>query len=772
MLNLNENEKGAVILPDDSAPNAVEDSTPHMSIVPQESIENQDVADNMSNNTTENADATGMPAGGTDTGKPNVTVNVVPMPAPQAKPKNYEANVREMTNYIVDDYIRKNGPFTVQQLLADGAKISDDLLSVIQNELCTRNGLVRATDKTAKLYPVPNMLPPSVAVKLILSTGAVRVMKLNADHYRIIVKHYNEDGSFSGIWELIPDINKEGFYGVLNTFVNELIGGDAPMHVMAQTVNALRSELTNDQKNKNFLVEVGWDPDLVPFYNGVYNGREKTFMEYTDPMYESTYGHIYWLNKMDTCFRWFPAPLADFDPVTFIRSLFEDTPEGNASYQLVMIFAQFMLRRYLGLEGYLMNFINKSGVADGKNGKSTLADMLVGMISHSANEAYSRRKDKKVFFQNGHKVEKVPIDKWGKEFQLASNIMCAWILFSDEVSGKKVVEETGFLKNICRHQSVQLRPMFHEPFSYVFDGTLLHLQNEETMLATKDGASFTHRIDLAFEKDFSGAKGDPRIKTYFTACEETWEYLASYLMTQMEWYEDYPKELLALVEHNTEDIREANIPALQFLNEVMDGLKECATIPTPVLFELYRNWAVDNGFDYKVTEMTLSKFEANLQMWIRKHRTEYDYVEGRRKLNCKAEYDVIDYETGKIIQVSEIGLLTHRLHPAIKQYGLNRKGEKPKYIHVAYTLKGPVLGVCDLLAVSVRFRHFVEVKNRIIGYEETTSGKQTREDSRSAYLDLGRSQSNVVVEATRQAEAKRIELVSNNAETDQDADAS
>lgn len=728
-------ENGAPILPDENAPIAVNDSTFDVSILSQKALDNQGSTGENSNNAMENTDAGNGSAGTAGSGvNGNKGNTVAAAPQKQAAPY-YQGNVRTIIKRLTEIYLKHihKGQITILGILTKGMQISDDLLTTIQDRL---NDVNKRKGKGEKKLTIPSTLPPSVAVSIIMQTDAVRVLKLNADNYRIIIKHYNEDGSFSGIWELLPEYNKEGNYGILNSLVNELIGGDAPPHVMAQAVNALRSEMLNRQKNGNYVVEPGWDPDLVPFYNGVYNGRDKTFMEYNDPAYEATYGHMYWLNKMDTNFTWTPSRLPEFDPIDFICSLFDDTQEGRASFQLVLIFAQFMLRRYLGLEGNLMNFINKSGIADGKNGKSTLADMLVGIISHSANEAYSRRKDRKLFFENGHKVEKIPIDKWGKDYQIANNIVCAWILFSDEISGKKAVEETGFLKNISRHQAVQLRPMYHEPFSYVFNGTLLHLQNESTQLATKDGASFTHRIDIAFEKDFSGAQGDPKIKTFFTACEETWEYLSNYLMTQVEWYEDYPKELLNVVAHNTEDVREANVPALSFLNEVMDGLRECKFIPTPVLYELYRNWAGDTGYSYKVTDMTLQSFERYLQMWIRKHRDEYAYVEERRRLSTKDTYDVIDYKTGNVIQKTELGLLVDRIHPAIQQYGISHTGEKSKYIDTAFSYRGTILGSCDLLTVNGRFSHFVEIKDRITGYEETTGSVKGRANAMAALKDI------------------------------------
>ena len=623
MSRIKSKEKGAILdRQEENAPS--DEASSAISILPQKSLENQGNEDVMSENVMENTDVaileeddsgsvggTGYD-GGTEQEEyieydydqipeeepPENLQQVTATTVAQAiSTKTYKDNVRSIILSIVDEYIKNNGPFTVHDLLTNGAAISDDCLTEIQKELSTQNE--KRKNSREKAYVIPTYLPPSAVIRFIMSTGAVRALKMGMGgcHYRIIVKHYNPDGSFSGIWELIPELNKQNDYGNLNSLVNELIGPDAPVSTINQTVNAIRSEMTNESKNKGYIVEPGWDPDLVPFYNGVFNGRERTFMEYTDPAYEATYGQYIWMNKMDTSFKWNAVPLADFDPIAFIRSLFDDSPEGEASFKIVLIFGQFMLRRYPGLEGYLMNFINKSGTADGKNGKTSLADMMLGIIEHGTVSSYNFRKDRKIFFQNGKKVERLAIDKWGKDFELASNIMCAFILASDETSGKKPVEETGFLKNNSRHQVISLRPMFHPSFTYIFNGTLLHLQNEETMLGTKDGASFTHRIDLAFEKDFSKEKGDPRIKTYYTVCEETWEYLAYYLMTQVEWYEDYSKELLKLVEHNTTDVMEANIPAFTFFNEVMDGLRECAVVPTPVLYELYRNWVADNGWN-------------------------------------------------------------------------------------------------------------------------------------------------------------------------------
>lgn len=45
------------------------------------------------------------------------------------------------------------------------------------------------------------------------------------------------------------------------------------------------------------------------------------------------------------------------------------------------------------------------------------------------------------------------------------------------------------------------------------------------------------------------------------------------------------------------------------------------------------------------------------------------------------KYEVIDYASGKMVTMSESALLSSRIHPAIKQHGHNRNGEKEKYLY-------------------------------------------------------------------------------------------
>ena len=114
---------------------------------------------------------------------------------------------------------------------------------------------------------------------------------------------------------------------------------------------------------------------------------------------------------------------------------------------------------------------------------------------------------------------------------------------------------------------------------------------------------------------------------------------------------------------------------------------------------------------------------------------------GRRKLNVTPKYEVIDYASGKMVTMSESALLFSRIHPAIKQYGHNRNGEKEKYLYVSHSATRLVFGTCDPHALDVQFRKFVEIKDRVLGYDLTTGDKGALALSAEDIREIGRSQS-------------------------------
>lgn len=426
--------------------------------------------------------------------------------------------------------------------------------------------------------------------------------------------------------------------------------------VTEKGIRTLAAMLHNSGCYEKLHRKAGKPDTLIAWHNGIFNGEDHTFTAYDDPAFEERYGDLALLCKADTDYNPDAQCPAGFDPIAFIRELGGDGEKGRHSADVLLQAVQFAARGMKGQSGNIIFLNNVSERASGKNGKSTYMDLIANLLDHGLTNEW----------KPGRQVLRRSISDWGRKFQL-SGLREAMVLMSDEAEGKNMIAATGVLKNLARGQAITVEDKFEHPYDYAFPGLIIHAQNEHVMLATKDDASFTHRIDISMERDFSGPNGDPDIKSRWVKDREVLEYLAKYIC-DMPFVDDYDPEDLEALQENTEDVKRANIPSMDFFEEVLlgDGFR-AKLVPARLLKVLYDNYCDVNGF----IPVSMKTFNIDLQSFIAKHPEDLGWNSGQLYLTA-----------------GQLADLCSPQHRAVANYGANAKGIPSSCVSVSHLAMG------------------------------------------------------------------------------------
>lgn len=580
----------------------------------EEELQEANAADIASTGTTAvNAAPTTHVAAATATTAP--VKKLLTPPTPVTSPIPVQDTESSLIEKVIARYFDADRTYILDLLDPAIAKIMrDNIIGTINLAVSLENANRPKGESLAKR----KTLPQSVAVAAILATEEVKFLRQQGGSGgQVAIKRY-ENGKFSGIYELV---NPKTASNMLRTMIYNLMGRDTRRSTVEDVVAAITAELTNPNNEDKYVVRDGWPTTLIPCFNGVYNGKTHIFTPYDAPDYEEKYGDICFTYKLDTNYVENAPKPAFFDPEKHIESLFDDTPKGKASINIVWQMIQFAFRRWNGGDGHTVFLNNVSDRAAGKNGKSTVMEMITFVIQHDALDAYRKRGNARSYFSNGPKVLMVPIDKWGDQFAIGYGIRSAVMLYSDEAEGTNYIDKTGALKRIARRGINHYDIKHMDPFDYAFSGVSAHCQNEYTQMGTKDDATFNRNIYLLFEQDFSG-RGDPNIRNKYIVCEETAEYILS-RVCRMDFPDDYSKDDLDILKENMDAAMYENIPVYRFLDEIFEKI----TMPihtTRILYTLYEEWCGPAGENIK--PLPFKKFQMDVAAYCKRHNDRFDYA--------------------------------------------------------------------------------------------------------------------------------------------------
>ena len=636
--------------------------------------------------------------------------------------------VAELYDAVTEAYI-KGKNMNTYYLRQHCYEVAGDLMEEIVTNIDNHN----KANPAAK-FDKPKKLPVTCAAKLLLASGDVRIVRTGktiGGGKQVVIRGYNKDGTITGIW--LMDVESKKQPGVLRGLVRSVMSLEASEN----DVDRCRTALLEMLEETGAIEPEGWNKDFIVFFNGVWNGAKREFTYFTDPDYEQKYGKYTFLSKMDT--SWNPnVQQKDYFPVLdFIRSVMPEGEMGDIQYKAMLHAIQFTLRRYSGKEGRLVELTNDAQRAQGHGGKTTLMLLILGMIQHDCVLAYSERQDQKdIGRNNGSKVAVVPIDKWSDPFYLA-NTIGAWVVQSDDA--KDVVLDEDVAKVIARCQELLINRKHESMLSYIPHFLAWIAMNGVLRFKNKKDSTFEHQLLFAMDRAFTLENGnvDTNIKSKYIAEEDTWEWLAHYIATEVPWVDDYPDELVMAMKGNVDHMKRQNIPTYRFLDDVMEGLRMAARVPVKCIFDLSYGWRDDKGVDYVMDE---NRFADDVAQWVKDHSDEWEIYPVRNdRLHSKKEFEVKQFGAdSEPIKVSEIELLTCFAHPAVIQYGAPTKdGGKRKSILVRHDFSGDhVYGMFDYAALrSNKFSMMLVNKKRVMCYEELWASEDDKERTKRLYSD-------------------------------------
>lgn len=641
----------------------------------------------------------------------------------------------EMYDAVVTAYLAQNPHMNIHYLVEHAYQIAGDLMSEITTNIDQHNDV----DRKHK-WTVPPTLPPTCAARLILATGDVVIIRLTSNKAcrYLAMRGYDEKGNITGIW--LMDFATDGECSMLGGLVRAIMSVEAS----DGKVQSCRKYIMDELARKGMIYEEGWSKDLIVFFNGVYDGVKREFTYFTDKDYEAKYGSYHFLAKLDTDWNPNAKEKPYFKVLDFIRSVMPDDALGDVQAKMILHAMQFTLRRYSGDEGNVVELSNALERAAGKNGKTTLTEMLMTAIDHSWGKAYDARTDKKnVGDNNGPKVVTVPVTDWEKDFMLTEAIGGTYAIISDDAADVPISD--GAFKNIARGQSMQINRKGKDPVTYMMHLVGWLLQNGRLKMKDKKDSMFTHQMVFDMNRIFRPDEIDKKIKAQYIAEEETLEFLVHYLATEVEWLDDYPDELAAKMKGAVADMKNANIPTFRALDDIMYGLRMCPRIQCDFVFELYHGWCEQNGVDYNLTS---NDFWKDVVQWVNDHSADYEILKVKQdRIKRTKDYKIRDavYSVDAdgnpvLVDASEWDILFSRLHPAVIQYGHpTKRWGAPRLVKIRKSFRGDdyVFGAFDSHAITgKKLSRFIVNLHPVTGYDELYDDDEKRHEMHDRYATM------------------------------------
>ena len=487
----------------------------------------------------------------------------------------------------------------------------------------------------------------------------------------IVTRIYETDGSFSGVWQVLPNNSKAGdASSPLISMIYNLIYTNPKASLAKDIDAAVRAEIFNRANTEKYARPNAINNNLIFANNGVIDLTDnKTFTPYTSEEYMTKYDPYYTpLRKLDTNFVPTAVPPPYFDPMAFINSLFvRNTPAdikiADTSVRILLYAMQFTIRGFSGLTSngiFLKNTADaltsddRSGLRGaGKNGKSTFMELLCNLISHDS-DAYLRNNppELNVGGTGGNRIMRVDAGALDKSFSLNPDDMrLAYLMVSDDPDTGKAWGGSEYLKNILRGQPVRAERKFCDSEALPLRGTLFVATNGETNFASKDTATTTHQIHLNFTKRFNGADCDPNIKNVYIAKKDVLECLLK-MLVDLPYADDFAPEDLAALGSNIKALRLYNSPTQAFFEEIFREIPY-GRIPTDYIYEMYKAFCEKNG------ERPLGRrlFNQDLAAWISEHSDAFGF----------------DRKRGRLSGYERIWLASHPWE-ALADYGTDKRG--------------------------------------------------------------------------------------------------
>lgn len=562
----------------------------------------------------------------------SATQSQQPTAQPTQAQQTYQPKDRDgLINMAADSVIYTLYGRTLPYLLDQGSDVPEQIRDQILTKIAIAIGLENQNRARGdKLKPLQS-LPGYIVARIVMRTGAIRIMYTGTSGYKIIAKQYHKE---AGIWKW------SGTYSVVDETDNT---SQVMMIFQRLCPNGTKQDIATFVRElcKAPRVYLQDDNMLIWFRNGVWDYRTMSLTSYDDKDFDAKYPTQISLGKLPVYHPYGPGAVlkkdasgivaepvihndndgTDWHPGQMLTDPFDmTTDEGKASSLIIWQAMQFMVRRLNGTPGLYHFWVNGNG--RGHNGKSAIWSMMRRLI---VKDTQDQGDDD--LRSDAQRVIPASVESLGKDYNLAQNILTAYAIVgeeSDSGSGTTYVDQCATAKMLARSQEMPFRTIYGKPFSYTFRGLLLQQSNKAPIFAEKNDSIISHTVVIRFERSFDDSR--PYIKSDYVLREEVAEWLAYKLTGDMPCLDAYDAKSLKVLEPSKREMLTESMPSLRFLDEVVPSLK-MRVMPLELLYEMYVRWCDVTG----EREQSMRVLRDDLEQWANNNAYGVEFFKpGRR----------------------------------------------------------------------------------------------------------------------------------------------
>ena len=572
-------------------------------------------------------------------------------PVPQVKQQTHPTDRDSLINRAADGVIDTLDRLTLPDLLDRSGDVPEQIRGQILSAMVTVFELEnQARPRNAKLKP-PQALPGYIVARIIMRTGAIRLMQTGKSGHKIIAKQYHREADawkWSGTYNVVDEDD--------NTSQVMMIFQRLCPNGTKQDIATFIRELCKAPR-----VYLQDDNMLIWFRNGVWDYRTMKLTDYDDEDFDAKYPTQISLGKLPVYHPEGPGAVlkkdasgivaepvihndddgTDWHPGQMLTDPFDmTTDEGKASNLIIWQAMQFMVRRLNGAPGLYHFWVNGNG--RGHNGKSAIWSMMRRLI---VKDTQDQGDDD--LRSDAQRVIPASVESLGKDYNLAQNILTAYAIVgeeSDSGSGTTYVDQCATAKMLARGQEMPFRTIYGKPFSYTFRGLLLQQSNKAPIFAEKNDSIISHTVVIRFERSFDDSR--PYIKSDYVLREEVAEWLAYKLTMDMPCFDAYDAKSLKVLEPNKREMLTESMPSLRFLDEVVPSLK-MRVMPLELLYEMYVRWCDVTG----EREQSMRVLRDDLEQWANNNAYGVEFFKPGRRV--RTDMDDLRYVQSPLSEYRE-----------------------------------------------------------------------------------------------------------------------
>ena len=421
-------------------------------------------------------------------------------PVPQVKQQTHPTDRDSLLNLAADGVIDTLDRLTLPDLLDQDSDVPEQIRGQILSAMVILFELEnQARPRNAKLKP-PQSLPGYIVARMIMQTGALRLMQTGTSGHKIIAKQYHREAD---AWKW------SGTYSVVDKDDNT---SQVMMIFQRLCPNGTKQDIATFVRElcKAPRVYLQDDNMLIWFRNGVWDYRTMKLTTYDDEDFDAKYPTQISLGKLPVYHPEGPGAVlhkdasgivaepvihndndgTDWHPGQMLTDPFDmTTDEGKASNLIIWQAMQFLIRHVNGSPNLYHFWVNANGM--GHNGKGAIWSMMQRLIDKPLEPGDED------LISTGDRVIPIAVEDLDKPYELDQNIMSAYAIVGEESNGSVTyIDKCARTKMLSRAQEMTYRCIREAPFKFRFNGFLLQQSNRAPVFSEKNDLYFPKKTTL------------------------------------------------------------------------------------------------------------------------------------------------------------------------------------------------------------------------------------------------------------------------------------